>query len=260
MMVARISLIVAVVALSEVALAGTYHEGATLPQYWKDRADEAGLDWSILGFNVTEPQWYYDGMPTCIGWGEFDSTCDHDTFVCPSYSGKSHGYGWQQIEFIVDMLAKGHDSHMLCPTCESASAGSVYVCHDGVKYEMPLGAAVAADFGNPGAQGLSGKGTWTTCDCEEVHRGYYLEEGTYFGDLAEAAGLDITLVSHYNGAWYYDMKYSCVAKGSYGAACDKLVQVCSSDDELTYGSGEQQMYELHAASQLPSGKHAYCPL
>jgi len=258
-MMSKLSLIAAL-ALSKVALASNYFAGATLPQYWQDRATEAGLNIASLGFNVSEPQWYYNGVATCIGWGEFDSTCDHDAFVCPSYSGKTHGYGWQQMAYVKEMIDAGYDSHQLCPSCPAAPADSVYVCHDGIKYEMPAGMAVSSDFGSPGSQGLTGRGTWTTCDCEEIHRGSRLADGTYFGDLAAAAGLNLTLVTTYNDVWYYDNKYSCVAKGEYAAACDKQVLVCASDDELTYGSGAQQMAELYAAAQLPSGQHAYCPM
>jgi len=258
-MMIKLSLIaVGLVSLSGVTLAGPDSLGAALPSYWQVRATAGGLDVDKLGFNITEEMWYYDGVSTCVGWGEFDETCDYDTHVCAGYNGHSFGHGSQQIGEIKNMVDQGETTHELCPVCDPAPAGQVFVCHDGKKWSMPSG-VVQNDFGLPGHMSLTGKGIWMTCDCKEVHRGYRLIEGTYWYGQAENADLDPSKVSWLNSVWYYDDKFSCVAKGGNVAPCDNNVLLCAGAGN-TFGYGSQQMAELKAASMLPTGEHAYCPM
>lgn len=239
-------------------LASDYYEAATLPQFWKDAADDFSVDWNDLGFNSTEAMWYHQGAKTCIGWGEFDAACNYDERVCCGYNGHTYGYGVLQMAEIKNMIDQGKTEHELCPQCPAAPSGEVYVCHDGYKYAMPSG-QLQADFGLPGHMSFTGKGIWMTCDCDEVHRGKNLQASTYWWGRAEAAGLDASKVTYLNNVWYYDDKYSCVGMGGSAALCDNVALVCASGGS-TYGYGDQQMYELYEASLLPTGEHAFCPL
>lgn len=232
----------------------------TLPHYWKCLADDFGIDHCRLGFNITEDQWYIDGMPTCLGWGEYDDHCDFDCHFCAGAAARFYGFGAQQMAALADMINMNQTIHPLCPLCPKAPEGMVEVCHDGKKFSFPTAPKNMKDFGTPGSMAKLERGTWLTCDCEEVHRGHHIEEGTYWANVAASAGLDPMHLTHYSGVWYYNGKYTCVGKGKALDMCSEMELVCAGEDGMTYGFGLSQMHEVAMASMLPTGTHAFCPL
>jgi len=232
-----------------------------LPAYWVNLADEYDVDPCLIGFNITEEQWYIDDEAACVSWGEYDGPCDTDYF-CSGFNAATYGYGFQQMATLSGMVhGEFQSQHSLCPVCPPAMGpGFIDICHDGILYSFPVHEMLPSDFGSPGSMAEGGRGTWLTCDCSEVHIGHNLPAGTYWYNLAESYGLNADLVTHYNDVWYYNGQYSRVAKGKNGNSCDNTVYHCAGTTGDHFGYGGQQMAALKSASHLQTGAHADCPL
>lgn len=103
------------------------HCNGPLESYWEAMFNNSGYDYAL--FSVVNGVWYYDGVSTCVGKGQYWGVCPFHHVHCSGYS--TYGWGSDQTHAVLDALAQpdykfpGYSGG--CPA-ELTCSASQYTC------------------------------------------------------------------------------------------------------------------------------------